>query len=83
LFTVELILDEAIHFNDLEFIADHFDNLSLSPERDDSSVVGGGMARSRLPSLHAILEELPNEDDSTSREGETSGFCNTPCYDFY
>jgi hypothetical protein len=33
-----------------------------------------GMARSESPSLHAILEELPNEDDSTSSDGESSSF---------
>jgi hypothetical protein len=32
-----------------------------------------GMARSRSPSLHAILEESPSEDDLTSSEGESSG----------
>jgi hypothetical protein len=31
LFGVELNQDEAIRFKDLEFIIDHFDNLSLSP----------------------------------------------------
>jgi hypothetical protein len=30
LFGVELTLDEAIRFKVLEFIIDHFDNLSLS-----------------------------------------------------
>jgi hypothetical protein len=32
------------------------------------------MVHSRLPLLHAILEELPSEDDSTSSDGESSGF---------
>jgi hypothetical protein len=32
------------------------------------------MARSGSPSLHAILEESPSEDDSTSSDGESSGF---------
>jgi hypothetical protein len=32
------------------------------------------MARSGLPSLHAILEESPSEDDLASNEGESSDF---------
>jgi hypothetical protein len=74
LFGVELTQDEAICFKDLKFIADHFDNLSLSPEGDDSGIVVRSMARSGSPSLHAILEESPSEDDSASSEGESSGF---------
>jgi hypothetical protein len=40
------------------------------------------MAHSGSPSLHAILEESPSEDDSASSEGESSGLplpraCNT------
>jgi hypothetical protein len=33
-----------------------------------------GMDRSKSPSLHAILEESPSEDDSASSDGECSGF---------
>jgi hypothetical protein len=33
----------------------------------------GGMTSSQSPSLHAILEELPSEDDSASSEGESYG----------
>jgi hypothetical protein len=72
LFGIELTPDKAICFEDLEFIVDHLDNLCLSPEGDDFSAIVGGMARSGSPSLHAILEESPNEDDSTSSEGESS-----------
>jgi hypothetical protein len=32
-----------------------------------------GMTHSRSPSLHAILEESPSEDDLASSEGESSG----------
>jgi hypothetical protein len=74
LFGVELTQDEAICFKDLGFIADHIDSLSLSPEGDDSGAVVRGMARSGSLSLHAILEESPNVDDSHSSEGESSGF---------
>jgi hypothetical protein len=67
-----LTRDQATHFKDLEFIADHLDNLRLLPEGDDSSPVVGGMSRSGSPSLHAILEESPSGDDSTSSEGESN-----------
>jgi hypothetical protein len=70
LFGIELTQDEAIPFKDLEFIVDHFGNLSLLPEGDHSSVVVGGTTRSRLLSLHAIRKESPSEDDSTSSERE-------------
>jgi hypothetical protein len=33
-----------------------------------------GMVHSGSPSLHAILEEYANEDDSTSSDGGSSGF---------
>jgi hypothetical protein len=74
LFGVKLTQDKAIHFEDIEFIADRTDNLSLSPEGPDSGVVVEGMACSGSPSLHAILEESPNEDDSASSEGKSSGY---------
>jgi hypothetical protein len=43
-----LTRDQATHFKDLEFIADHLDNLRLLPEGDDSSpVVGACLAAGR------------------------------------
>jgi hypothetical protein len=63
----------AIHSGDLEFITDHSGNLRPSPEGGDSGAVVWGMTRSGLPSLNAILEESPSEDDSVSSEGECSG----------
>jgi hypothetical protein len=72
-FNIELTRDYAIRFKDLEFIVEQLDNLFLLPEGDDSSAVVGGMAHSGSPSLHAILEESPSEDDSTSSEGESFG----------
>jgi hypothetical protein len=82
LFSVKLTYDTAIHFEDLEFIADRFNNWSLSPEGALSGTVVRGMARSGSPSLHAILEESPSEHDSASSERESSSFplsgaCNT------
>jgi hypothetical protein len=58
----------------LEFITDHFDNLSFSLERNDSSVVFVGMAHSKSPSLHAVITETTGEDDLSSRGGGSSGF---------
>jgi hypothetical protein len=60
----------VINSGDLEFIADHSGNLSLSPDGGNSGAVVGGMTHSGSPSLHAIPEESPNEDDSASSEGE-------------
>jgi hypothetical protein len=74
LFGIRFTQDKAIHFEDIEFITDHSNNLSLSPEGDDSGAVVGGMAHSRSQSLHAILEESPNEHDWASSEGESSFF---------
>jgi hypothetical protein len=74
LFGVELSQGEAIHFEDIEFIIDHFDNLSLSLEGNDLGVVVGGMVHSGSPSLHTILEESPSEDDSASSDGRSSSF---------
>jgi hypothetical protein len=72
----------AIHFKDLDFIADHSDNLSPSLEEGNSDAVVRGMAHSASPSLHAILYESPSTDDLASSEGESSGsplmrVCNT------
>jgi hypothetical protein len=44
------------------------------PEGNDSGTIFIGMANSGSPSLHAILEESPSEDDSALRDGESSGF---------
>jgi hypothetical protein len=74
LFGVKLTQDEAIHFEDLEFTVDHSNNLSPSPEGDDSSVVVEGTAHSGSPSLLAILEKSPSKDNLASSEGESSGF---------
>jgi hypothetical protein len=75
----------AIHSGDLEFIIDRADNLRTSLEGSSSSAVVGGMTHNRLPSLHAILKESPNDNDSASSEGESSGSplpraCNTVTY---
>jgi hypothetical protein len=51
-------------------MAHQFDNMSLSPEGNDSGAVFMGMVHNRSLSLHTILEESTNEDDSASSEGE-------------
>jgi hypothetical protein len=63
----------AIHSRYLEFITDHVGNLSPSLEGSYSDAVVGGMTHSGTPSLHAILEESPSEDDSSlSKESSNS-----------
>jgi hypothetical protein len=74
MFGTELTQDEVIRFKGLKFIANPSDDQGLLLEGNDSGTVFMGMARSESPSLHAILEELPNEDDSTSSDGESSSF---------
>jgi hypothetical protein len=63
----------TIHFEDPEFIDDHFDNKSLSPEGIDSSAAFMGMVHSGSPSLHAILKSA-SKGDSASIGGESSIF---------
>jgi hypothetical protein len=41
------------------------------PKGANSGVAFGGMAHSESPSLHAILKESPNEDDSALSDGES------------
>jgi hypothetical protein len=74
LFGIELAWGKTIHFRNVKFIADHFDNLRLSPKRNGSGSVFVGMSDNGLPSLHAILEESASEDDSTSSQGEAPTF---------
>jgi hypothetical protein len=50
----------------LEFITNRFDSLSLSPEGNDSGAVFVGIVHSGSPSLHTILKESVNKDDTTS-----------------
>jgi hypothetical protein len=58
----------------LKFIADPSDDQGLLPEGNDSGDVFMGMASSGSPSLHAIQEESPSEDDLASSDGESFGF---------
>jgi hypothetical protein len=60
-------LGKTIRFGSLEFIANHFGGLSLSPERNDSCVIFVRMGHNRSPSLHTILEE----DIASSGEGSS------------
>jgi hypothetical protein len=85
LFSINLNQDKAIHFEDLEFIANRPRQLESATREADSGAVVRGMARSGSPSPHAILEESSNEDDLASSEGESSGFpllmvCNVVIY---
>jgi hypothetical protein len=73
-FGAELTQDEAICFEVLKFITNPSDDQSLLPEGSDPCAVFMVMARSGSPSLYTILEELPNEDNSTSSDTESSNF---------
>jgi hypothetical protein len=72
--SVGFTLGETIHFGSLVFIADHFGNLSLSPEGNDSCAIFMGIVHNRLPSLHTILKESVDEDDMSSSRGASSIF---------
>jgi hypothetical protein len=65
---------ETIRFGSLEFIANRFGNLSISPEGNDSDAVFMRMVHSRLSSLHAILEESTDEDNIVSSGRANSDF---------
>jgi hypothetical protein len=71
---IELTWGEILRFRNLEFITDHFDNQSLSPEGNYSGIIFVGMVHRRSPSLHAILVESTSEDDLASSDGGSFGF---------
>jgi hypothetical protein len=54
-------LGEIIRFGSLEFIADNFRSLSLSPKGNDSGADFRGMAHGGSLSLHTILEDSADE----------------------
>jgi hypothetical protein len=72
--SIGFTLGKAIRFGSSKLIADRFSNLSLSPMGNDSSTVFMGMDHNGMPSLHTILEESFEEDDTTSSERGNSGF---------
>jgi hypothetical protein len=63
---VRLVPGGIIYFGSLEFTADYFGNLSLSPKGNDLGVVFVGMVHSGLLSLHTILEESSNKGYAAS-----------------
>jgi hypothetical protein len=78
---IGLTLGETICFSSLEFTADCFGRLSLSPEEGDSDALCVGMVHSGSPSLHppsrippmkAVLPRAKGEAlDSPAPEGAT------------
>jgi hypothetical protein len=63
-------LNETVHFGSLEFIADCFDGLSLSPRGNDSGIAFMGTTHSGSPSLRAMIEDSTEEFyTATSGEG--------------
>jgi hypothetical protein len=67
------ILGETICFGSLEFTADFFGNLSLSPEGNDSVAIFIELVHNGSPSLHTILEESFDKGDTASGRGGNSG----------
>jgi hypothetical protein len=66
-------LSETIRFESLEFIADCFINLSLSPKGSDSCVIFMGTTHSGSPSLCNILDDSTDEFYMASnREGSSN-----------
>jgi hypothetical protein len=63
-------LSEIVHFGSLEFIADCFSGLSLSPMRNDSGITFMGSTHCGPPSpLRAMLEDSVEEFYMTSSRG--------------
>jgi hypothetical protein len=54
-------LSETIHFGSLEFIADCFSGLSLSPKGSNSGAIFVGTTRSGSPSLWSMIENSADE----------------------
>jgi hypothetical protein len=65
---------ETICFGSLEFTADRFDRLSLSPEGNDSGTAVIGMVHIGSPSLHIALEESSDKGNAALCDGGSSGF---------
>jgi hypothetical protein len=63
-------LGETIHFGSLEFIADHFGGLCLSPMGDGSEIDSMGSARGRPPSPRQAMIWDPTEGSSTASDRE-------------
>jgi hypothetical protein len=66
-------LGETICFRSLEFIADYFGLLSLSPKGSNSDAIFTGITHSRSPSLWTILEKSIDEFYMTSSGDGSSG----------
>jgi hypothetical protein len=63
-------LDETIHFGSLEFIANRFRGLSLSPIGDGSDAIVMGSARGEPPSLQQTMMGDSAEGFPTALDGE-------------
>jgi hypothetical protein len=66
-------LGETVHFESLEFMADCFNALSLSPKGSGLGTVFVGSTYNRSPSLRAMIEDFTEEFYiASSREGGSS-----------
>jgi hypothetical protein len=64
----------------MEFTADRFGNMSLSPEGNDSGVVFIRMVHSKPPSVHTSHVESFDEGNMTSNGGGSTGLLNPRGY---
>jgi hypothetical protein len=71
---IGLAPSKMIYFGSLEFTANRFGNLSLSPEGEDSGAIFIGIVHSGSPSLHTVLEESSDESDAALGRGGSLGF---------
>jgi hypothetical protein len=69
---IDLAPGETIYFGSLEFTADCFGRMSLSPEGDDPGAIFIGMMHNGSPSLHTVLEESFVRGSMTSDERGSS-----------
>jgi hypothetical protein len=65
-------LGEGVRIGSFEFIADYFNNLSLSPRRGDLGTAFMGSTRSGPPSLRRAMIEDSIEEFHTTSSGEGS-----------
>jgi hypothetical protein len=66
-------LGKTVHFGSLEFIANCFDSLSLSPMGSDTGAIFMGTTHRGSPLLRVMIEDSTDEFYTTSRRKGSSG----------